>query len=64
MAVLRFNTNKEEEKIEQKPITSKKVKKNSSTKKSSVKKKASSAPSQDAIHDTDLGTVKVTKKPK
>ena len=67
MAVFKFNPNKkEEEKIEQVPVTlPKKVtkKKASSSPKSSTPKK-SSVPTRDAIHDTDLRPAKVTKKPK
>ena len=63
MAVFKFNTNKEEEKVEQVPVTEKKVtKKKSPTKKKAETKKESSASSRDAIHDTSLKAVKVTKK--
>ena len=63
MAVLRFNTREEEEKVEQITVTDTKVTKKEATKKKAETKKKSSVPSRDAINDTPKA-VKVTKKSK
>jgi len=66
MAVFKFNTNKEHDKVEQVPVTDSKVEKKKTTtkKKTETKNKKSSASSRDAIHDTGLKAAKVTKKSK
>jgi hypothetical protein len=65
MAVFKFNANKEQDKIEQVPITNKKATKKKTTpnKKAETKDK-SRAISRDAIHNTGPKAVKVTKKSK